>query len=82
DVIYRRVDGAYCDPLELRDDSALGITGLLQAQRAGNVAVVNDPGAALVETPALLPFLPGLAERLLGAELELPAVTAWWCGQH
>jgi len=82
DVVYRRVDGAYCDPLELRDDSALGITGLLQAQRAGNVAIVNDPGAALVETPALLPFLPGLAERLLGEELMLPAVTAWWCGQH
>lgn len=82
DVIYRRVDGAWCDPLELRGDSALGVAGLVQAMRAGNVSVVNAPGSAAAETPALMPFLPGLAPRLLGEELKLPAVTAWWCGQQ
>lgn len=82
DVIYRRVDGAWCDPLELRGDSTLGVAGLLQAMRAGNVSVVNAPGSAAAETPALAPFLPALARRLLGEELKLPAVTTWWCGQH
>jgi uncharacterized circularly permuted ATP-grasp superfamily protein/uncharacterized alpha-E superfamily protein len=82
DVIYRRVDGEYCDPLELRQDSALGVAGLVDAARAGKVAIVNLPGSALVETPAFAPFLPGLARHLLGEELKLPAVTTWWCGQQ
>lgn len=81
-VIYRRVDGDYCDSLELRSDSALGIVGLVEAARAGNVAVLNFPGSALIETPAFTPFLPELARRLLGEELQLPAVTTWWCGQE
>ncbi|MCC6470138.1 MAG: circularly permuted type 2 ATP-grasp protein [Alphaproteobacteria bacterium] len=81
DVIYRRVDGEYCDPLELREDSALGVAGLVDAARAGKVAILNLPGSALVETPAIAPFLPSLARRLLGEELKLPAVTTWWCGQ-
>jgi len=80
-VIYRRPDGVFCDPLELNEESALGVTGLLQAARAGNVAILNMPGSALVETPAFAPFLPALARRLLGEELRLPAVTTWWCGQ-
>ncbi len=82
DVIYRRVDGDYCDSLELREDSALGVAGLVEAARAGHVAIVNSPGAALVEAPALAPFLPELARALLGEELKLPAVTTWWCGQQ
>jgi uncharacterized circularly permuted ATP-grasp superfamily protein/uncharacterized alpha-E superfamily protein len=81
DVIYRRVDGEYCDPLELRGDSALGVAGMVAAMRAGNVALLNAPGSAVIELPALAPFLPGLARHLLGEELALPAVTTWWCGQ-
>lgn len=81
DVVYRRVDGPFCDPLELRADSALGVAGLLGAMAAGQVAVVNLPGTALVETPAFAPFLPLLARRLLGQELALPSVASWWCGQ-
>ena len=81
DVILRRVDDDYCDPLELRADSALGVAGLMQAARRGNVAVANAPGAALVETPALMPFLPGLARRLTGEDLAIPSVETWWCGQ-
>ncbi|MGH7005514.1 MAG: circularly permuted type 2 ATP-grasp protein, partial [Alphaproteobacteria bacterium] len=81
DVIYRRLDGVYSDPLELDEESALGVAGLLQAARAGNVAILNAPGSALIETPAFAPFLPALARRLLGEDLLLPAVTTWWCGQ-
>ncbi|HWE76649.1 MAG TPA: circularly permuted type 2 ATP-grasp protein [Stellaceae bacterium] len=82
DVIYRRVDGNYCDSLELREDSALGVAGLVEVARLGNVALLNMPGAAAIETPAFAPFLPELARTLLGEELKLPAVTTWWCGQE
>jgi uncharacterized circularly permuted ATP-grasp superfamily protein/uncharacterized alpha-E superfamily protein len=81
-VILRRLDGEYCDPLELRSDSALGCSGIVAAARAGHVAIVNLPGSAVIETPAYAPFLPALARRLLGEELALPAVTTWWCGQE
>lgn len=80
-VIYRRVDGDYCDPLELRTDSALGVGGLIAAARAGNVAILNLPGSAVIETPAFASFLPAIARRLMDEELKLPAVTTWWCGQ-
>jgi uncharacterized circularly permuted ATP-grasp superfamily protein/uncharacterized alpha-E superfamily protein len=81
DVILRRVDSGYCDPLELRDDSLLGVPGMLQAARAGNVVIANAIGAGVVESPALLPFLPRLCERLLGESLHIPSVATWWCGQ-
>lgn len=81
DVIYRRVDGDYCDSLELREDSALGVAGLVEAARAGHVAILNMPGSAVIEAAAFAPFLPELARSLLGEELTLPAVTTWWCGQ-
>lgn len=82
DVIYRRLDGDYCDSLELREDSALGIAGLVQVARSRNIAILNLPGSALVEAPAFAPFLPQLCRTLLGSELRLPAVTTWWCGQE
>ena len=81
DTILRRVDAAWCDPLELRADSALGVAGLVDAVRQGGVHVANALGAALVEAPAMAAFLPRLAERLLGEELRLPSIATWWCGQ-
>lgn len=81
DVIVRRQDDAWCDPLELRGDSVLGIPGLLQTLRAGSVAVANALGSGLTESPALLAFLPALCRELLGADLLLPSVATWWCGQ-
>ncbi|HWD19331.1 MAG TPA: circularly permuted type 2 ATP-grasp protein [Verrucomicrobiae bacterium] len=81
DVILRRADDTFCDPLELRADSFLGTPGLLDAARAGNVAIANALGAGVVETPALTSFLPGICRRLLGEELKLPSVATWWCGQ-
>lgn len=82
DVILRRVDDGFCDPLELRQDSFLGVPGLLDAMRAGNVLVANPIGSGLAESPALLAFLPALCRRLLGEELLLPNTATWWCGQR
>ncbi len=81
DVILRRVDGSFCDPIELRSDSFLGVAGLVEAVRAGNVVVANALGSGLIESPALMPFLPGLSRRFLGEKLRLPSVATWWCGQ-
>jgi uncharacterized circularly permuted ATP-grasp superfamily protein len=82
DVILRRVDDGFCDPLELRSESFLGVAGLVDAVRAGNVAVANALGSGLIETSAFMPFLPGLATHLLGEKLVLPSVATWWCGQE
>ncbi len=81
-AILRRVDDDYCDPLELRSGSALGVAGLLGAVRAGRVTLANALGAGVLESPAWLGFLPGLAERLLGERLRLPSVATWWCGER
>ncbi|EDP66058.1 hypothetical protein BAL199_23964 [alpha proteobacterium BAL199] len=82
DVILRRVDTEWCDPLELRPDSTLGIAGLVEAARAGNVTIANALGSGLVECTALMGFLPGLCTHLLGEELILPHIATWWCGQE
>ena len=82
DVILRRVDDDFCDPLELRNDSILGVPGLVEALRAGNVVVANALGSGLVQSPAFMPFLPGLCRHILGAPLQLPSVATWWCGQQ
>jgi len=81
DVIMRRLNDDYCDPLELRPESLLGVPGLAQAARDGTVAIANALGSGVVQTPALIPFLPGLCRALLGEELALPSVETWWCGQ-
>ena len=80
DVILRRLDDAFCDPLELNQASLLGCAGLVQAVRAGNVAVANVLGSGWLESPALLPFLPALCRRLLDEDLALPSAPTWWCG--
>jgi uncharacterized circularly permuted ATP-grasp superfamily protein/uncharacterized alpha-E superfamily protein len=81
DLVVRCVTDAFCDPLALRGESALGVAGLVEATRAGRVSVANALGSGLVESPAFFPFLPGLAAHLLGQELRLPSVATWWCGQ-
>jgi uncharacterized circularly permuted ATP-grasp superfamily protein/uncharacterized alpha-E superfamily protein len=81
DVILRRVDDGFCDPLELRGESLLGVPGLVDAIAAGNVTVANALGSGLIESAAIMPFLPGLSRHLLGEELKLPSVATWWCGQ-
>jgi len=80
--LLKRVDDQYMDPLELLADSTLGVPGLLQAIRAGNVLVANTPGSAFLESPALLGFLPALSRQLFNEELCLPALPTWWCGER
>jgi uncharacterized alpha-E superfamily protein len=81
DVIWRRLDASYADPLELDPASQLGTPGLVDALRQGRLHMVNALGAGILETRALMAFLPKLADQLLGAPLSLPNVATWWCGQ-
>jgi uncharacterized circularly permuted ATP-grasp superfamily protein/uncharacterized alpha-E superfamily protein len=80
DVIFRRLNDDYCDPLELRPESVLGVPGLVQSARAGNVAVASPLGTGILQTPAILPYLDGLCRALLGEPLRLDSVRSAWCG--
>ncbi|MBI3783484.1 MAG: circularly permuted type 2 ATP-grasp protein [Deltaproteobacteria bacterium] len=82
DVILRRVDDEYCDPLELRGDSLLGTPGLLHVVRSGNVVITNPLGSSILENPGLMAFLPQLAREILGENLHLSSVPTWWCGDN
>ncbi|WP_081581644.1 circularly permuted type 2 ATP-grasp protein [Pararhodospirillum photometricum] len=82
DVIVRFNEGSYCDPLELRGDSTLGVPGLVGAVHAGTVTIANALGARVAEAPAFKPFLPALCRRLLGEDLLMPSIATWWCGQE
>jgi uncharacterized circularly permuted ATP-grasp superfamily protein/uncharacterized alpha-E superfamily protein len=80
-ALLRRQDDDYCDPLELRSDSALGVPGLTDCARRGNILLANALGAGVLESGALLGYLPELSERLLGEPLLLPSVATWWLGE-
>jgi uncharacterized circularly permuted ATP-grasp superfamily protein len=82
DVILRRTDAWFCDPLELRADSRLGVPGLVEVARVGGVSIVNTLGSGVLENPGLLPYLPRLAQHLLGEQLLMPSVPTWWCGDE
>ena len=79
--VLRRLDDDWCDPLELRPDSSLGVPGLMQAARAGTVVMANALGSAFLESPAVQGFLPAISRRLTGQDLQLPALPTWWCGE-
>jgi uncharacterized circularly permuted ATP-grasp superfamily protein/uncharacterized alpha-E superfamily protein len=80
-AVMRRLDDDFCDPLELRTDSALGVPGLLEAVRQGRVLVGNALGSGVLESPGLLGFLPKINQYLFGEELILPSIATWWCGE-
>ena len=80
DVVVRRVDAAWSDPLDLRPDSRLGVVGLTEACRRGTVTVVNTLGSGILENPGLLPYLPVLCRELLGDDLKMASVPTFWCG--
>ena len=82
DVIVRRVDDVYCDPLELKEDSQLGVPGLLQAVRSGNVSLANPLGSSILENPGLMPFIQNISRYFLGEDLIMPTIASWWCGQQ
>ena len=80
DAILRRIDDVFADPLVLRADSLLGVAGLVAAARDGTIAIGNALGAGAVEAPGMLPYLPRLAQALLGETLLLPSVETIWLG--
>ena len=82
DVIVRRLDDDFLDPLELKADSALGIPGLMQAYRSGNVVLANAPGTGFLESAAILGFLPKICRALMGEPLAIPSIASWWCGER
>jgi len=81
-VLMRRLDDEFCDPLELRSDSQIGVPGLMQAVRAGTVVMANALGSAPLESPAITAFLPAICRALFGEELRLPSVESWWLGEE
>mgnify|MGYP001297354116 CR=1 FL=1 len=80
-VLWRRLDAAYADPLELNNNSHIGTPGITQALRNGMVTFVNALGSGILETRAFLAFMPTICRHLLGEDLILPSVATWWCGQ-
>ncbi|MFD1355368.1 circularly permuted type 2 ATP-grasp protein, partial [Methylorubrum suomiense] len=80
DALWRRIDADYLDPLELRTDSRLGVPGILEVMRRGGVVMGNMPGAGVLESAALSPYLPRIAEALTGESLRLSGPRTWWCG--
>ncbi|RFB90190.1 hypothetical protein B5K11_19190 [Rhizobium leguminosarum bv. trifolii] len=81
-VLWRRLDSAFADPLELNQNSHIGTPGLVEALRAESVTIVNALGTGVLETRALLAFMPTICRRLLGQDLQLPSIATWWCGQE
>ncbi|WP_418262122.1 circularly permuted type 2 ATP-grasp protein [Flavobacterium faecale] len=81
DVIIKRVDDVWCDPLELNSNSLLGIPGLLQVMRLGNVTVINPPGIAVLENHGLMAFIQNACKFLLKEPLLMNSTATWWCGQ-
>ncbi len=80
-VLWRRLDAAWSDPVELEESSRIGTPGLVEAVRHGSVTMINALGTGILETRALLAFLPRISEHLLGERLKLPNVATWWCGE-
>jgi len=81
DIIIRRVDDSYCDPLSLRPDSQLGVSGLLEVARQGNVCLANPLGSGILENPGLMAFQAAICKYYTGEELLIPNIATWWCGQ-
>ncbi len=82
DVIVRRVDAEFCDPLDLLGSSVLGVPGLVEAARTGAVSIVNPLGSGILENPALLTYLPRLSRELRSEELALGSAVTYWCGER
>lgn len=82
DVIWRRFDAFFIDPLELISDSMIGTPGLLEQVRSGRVHMINCPGSGILESRFMLAFLPRISEAIFGKPLAIPNIATWWCGQQ
>lgn len=80
-TLLRRVDDRFCDPLELKNDSKLGVAGLVEAMRQDNLSMINPVGSAILENIGINPFMDKIAQYFLKEDLILPQIATWWCGQ-
>jgi uncharacterized circularly permuted ATP-grasp superfamily protein/uncharacterized alpha-E superfamily protein len=80
DVLWRRMDSGFADPVELNQLSRIGTPGMVSALRAQGLTMVNALGSGVLETRALMAFLPKLARDILGTDLMMPNIATWWCG--
>lgn len=79
DVIYRRIDDDYIDPLVFLPDSVLGVPGLISAYMAGNVTLVNAPGTGIADDKAIYSYMPEIVKYYTGSDARLPNVETWRC---
>jgi uncharacterized circularly permuted ATP-grasp superfamily protein len=79
DVVYRRVDDLFLDPEEFRQDSVVGVRGLMRAWRAGNVALANAPGAGVADDKAVYAYVPAIIRYYLGEEPKIANVPTYLC---
>ena len=79
DVIYRRIDDDFLDPLYFRPDSSLGVVGLMDAYRSGNVVLANAVGTGVADDKAVYPFVPAMIKYYLGEDPILPSVPTYTC---
>jgi uncharacterized circularly permuted ATP-grasp superfamily protein len=79
DVIYRRVDDDFIDPLSFRSDSSLGVAGLFNAYRAGNVVIANAPGTGVADDKAVYAYVPEIIRYYLGEDAVLPNIETFLC---
>jgi uncharacterized circularly permuted ATP-grasp superfamily protein/uncharacterized alpha-E superfamily protein len=80
-TLIRRVDDKFCDPLELKNDSYLGVAGLVEVMREDNINMINPIGSDILENIGLNPFMEKIADYFLKEKLILPQIATWWCGQ-
>lgn len=81
DVIYRRIDDSYLDPLCFRPDSMLGVPGLMDVYRSGGVSICSAPGAGVADDKAVYTYVPEMVRFYLGEEPLLNNVPTWQCGK-
>ena len=82
DVIYRRIDDDFLDPLAFRPDSALGVPGLMSVYRAGNVTLANAVGTGIADDKAIYSYMPAILKFYLGEEPILRNVPTWRCRER
>ncbi|MBX3598600.1 MAG: circularly permuted type 2 ATP-grasp protein [Rhizobiaceae bacterium] len=81
DVLYRRVDDAFLDPLTFRPDSALGVPGIMDVYRAGNITIANAPGTGIADDKAIYSYMPEIVEFYTGRKAILGNIPTWRCSE-
>lgn len=81
DVVYRRVDDAFLDPLTFNPDSMLGVPGIMDVYRAGNITIANAPGTGIADDKAIYSYMPEIVEFYTGRKALLPNVETWRCSE-